>query len=141
MAEPPFVYHRRVEFADTDMAGIAHFSSLFRYMEEAEHAFLRSVGLSVHSRTDGALISWPRLSASCDFRSPARFEETVAVEVSVHELKAKTVQYRFTMHVADRVVAQGSFVVVCCRLDDDRQLQSIQIPDSIVKRLTSNNAP
>ena len=34
---------RMVEFADTDMAGIVHFSRYFRYVEEAEHAFLRSV--------------------------------------------------------------------------------------------------
>src|SRR5213078_989612 len=38
---------RRVEFADTDMAGIVHFANFFRYMESAEHEFLRSHGLSV----------------------------------------------------------------------------------------------
>ena len=32
---------RRVEFSETDAAGIVHFSNFFRYMEGAEHAFLR----------------------------------------------------------------------------------------------------
>src|SRR5688572_30626127 len=39
---------RRIEFRDTDAAGIAHFSVFFTFMEEAEHEFLRHVGLSVH---------------------------------------------------------------------------------------------
>ena len=41
---------RRVEFADTDMAGIIHFTSLFRYMEETEHAFFRSLAWSIIGR-------------------------------------------------------------------------------------------
>ena len=49
------VFHtqRFVEFSDTDMAGIAHFSAFFRYMESAEHALLRSLGLSVFQKLDG----------------------------------------------------------------------------------------
>ena len=42
-----FQLSRRVEFSDTDMAGIMHFSNFFRFMEAAETAFLRSLGLSV----------------------------------------------------------------------------------------------
>ena len=37
----PFRTTRLVEFGDTDMAGIVHFANFFRYMESAEHAFLR----------------------------------------------------------------------------------------------------
>ena len=39
---------RGVEFSDTDMAGIMHFSNFFRFMEAAEHGFFRSLGLSIH---------------------------------------------------------------------------------------------
>ena len=38
---------RRVEFSETDMAGIVHYSNFFRYMETAEHGFFRSLGYSV----------------------------------------------------------------------------------------------
>ncbi len=40
---------RRVEFRDTDAAGIVHFSAFFFYMESVEHEFLRQLGLSVHA--------------------------------------------------------------------------------------------
>ena len=38
---------RRVQFYETDMAGIVHFSWFFRYLEEAEHAMWREAGLSI----------------------------------------------------------------------------------------------
>ena len=44
----------RVEFADTDMAGIIHFASYFRYMEVTEHAFFRSLGFSIYTRAPEA---------------------------------------------------------------------------------------
>lgn len=130
----PFVYRRRVEFADTDMAGIAHFSRMFCYMEEAEHAFLRSVGLSVHEEWDGRTISWPRLSAECQYRSPVRFEEMLDITVRIAELKRKTVRYEFEAKVADRQVATGTFVVVCCEVVD-HQIRSIEIPPHIQAKL------
>ena len=45
-----FVYKRRVQFAETDLAGIVHFSTIFRYMEEAEHALWRAAGLTIAER-------------------------------------------------------------------------------------------
>ena len=64
---------RVVEFGDTDMAGIVHFANFFRFMEAAEHAFLRSLGLSVVMEIDGGKYGLPRVSASCDYLKPARF--------------------------------------------------------------------
>ena len=37
----PYRTTRRVEFRDTDAAGIVHFSAFFFYMESVEHEFLR----------------------------------------------------------------------------------------------------
>ena len=42
----PFRATRRIEFCDTDMAGMVHFSNFFRFMEFAEQEFLRARGLS-----------------------------------------------------------------------------------------------
>ncbi|MHC4993297.1 MAG: acyl-CoA thioesterase, partial [Planctomycetota bacterium] len=44
---------RTVEFFETDMAGIVHFSNYFRYMEATEHAFFRSFGATVHEQSEG----------------------------------------------------------------------------------------
>jgi len=55
-----FKHRRIIEFRDTDMAGIVHFSNFFSYMEQAEHAFLRSVDLGVFCEIDGE--SAPKVS-------------------------------------------------------------------------------
>ena len=41
-----FVMRDIVQFSETDMAGIVHFSNFFRFMERTEHAFFRSLGLA-----------------------------------------------------------------------------------------------
>ena len=76
---------RLVEFADTDMAGITHFASFYRYMESAEHELLRSLGLSVYSEIDGVPITFPRVAASCEFHSPARCEDVLDIDVTIAE--------------------------------------------------------
>ncbi len=67
-AESGFRYLRRVQFHETDQAGVAHFSWFFRYMEEAEHALWRAAGLSIDRA--GCDTGWPRVSATFDFKSP-----------------------------------------------------------------------
>ncbi|MGY8650976.1 MAG: acyl-CoA thioesterase, partial [Verrucomicrobiia bacterium] len=59
MAQHEFIITRRVEFSETDAAGIVHFANFYRYMEYAEHAFFRSLGRSI---VDLDLdIGWPRV--------------------------------------------------------------------------------
>src|SRR6516164_6390984 len=91
----PFRTKRRIEFADTDMAGIVHFANFFRFMEAAEVEFLRSRGLSVALVWEGQQIGFPRVSASCDYLRPARFEDVLDVVVRLHKLGRKSVTYAF----------------------------------------------
>ncbi|MEC8941576.1 MAG: hotdog domain-containing protein, partial [Verrucomicrobiota bacterium] len=81
-----FEYQRRVEFHETDLAGIVHFSNFYRYMETAEHEFMRSLGHPVHRQMAEAEIGWPRVSASCEFRKPARNDDILVIRVSIDEI-------------------------------------------------------
>jgi YbgC/YbaW family acyl-CoA thioester hydrolase len=85
-----FTTTRRVEFVETDAAGIVHFSAFFVYMEQAEHQLLRHLGLGVFLRDDEGEISWPRVSATCDYRGPARFEDEIQIEVTVERVGEKS---------------------------------------------------
>ena len=53
---------RRVQFHETDAAGLVHFSCFFRYMEEAEHALWWAAGLSIHP--PGTEVGFPRRATS-----------------------------------------------------------------------------
>ncbi len=134
MAEP-FRTTRLVEFHDTDMAGIMHFASFFHYMESAEHEFLRSLGLSVHTTVDGEMLSFPRVATSCQFRSPARCEDVLDIAIAISRLGSKSITYDFDFRIADREVATGRITCVCCRVIPDQPLTSVTIPADIAAKL------
>ena len=86
---------RRVEFSETDAAGMIHFSSYFLYMEQAEHELFRHLGTSVLTKDDSGTISWPRVSASCDYSRPGTFEDELQIDVGIARLGEKSVTYQF----------------------------------------------
>jgi len=124
----PFHTTRRVEFADTDMAGIVHFANFFRFMESAEVEFLRSLGLTVSMIWEGERIGLPRVSASCDFLSPVTFQDLLDVAVRVQSVGKKSITYSFEFTKEGKPVARGRVTCVCCRVLGDRQLESMEIP-------------
>ncbi len=127
---------RRVEFADTDMAGIVHFSNYFRYMESVEVDFLQSLGLSVTMRTDtGEKFGFPRVSSSCDFLVPVSFMDMLDISIRVERLGTKSVTYRFEFEKAGVLVGRGSITAVCCRFRPEKPIEAIPIPDSIRAKL------
>jgi acyl-CoA thioester hydrolase len=125
-----FSWERRVEFCETDAAGIAHFSSLILYMEQAEHALLRSVGLSVYDRSGTTGFSWPRIKVEAEFQSPARFEEVLQVLVSIEDFGNKSISYYHRIMSGDKAIATGRMKVVCCLIKDSA-LVSCEIPESV----------
>jgi len=130
-----FKTQRRVEFRDTDAAGIVHFSVFFTYMEAAEHELLRSLGLSVLDRDAAGTVTWPRVAARCDYQSAIRFDDLVTIEVHVSRLGRKSVTYSFAFTCGERQVATGEITAVCCRLGAGGELQSILIPEPLADKL------
>lgn len=131
----PFRISRFVEFADTDMAGIMHFSAFYRYMEGAEHALLRHLGFSVFNEIGGEVITFPRVTASCEFHSPARCEEVLDIDVTVRRVGTKSVTYGFAFTHKGRDVANGEMTSVCCRIPHGGAPISIPIPDAMGSKL------
>ncbi len=128
---------RRVDFCETDMAGIVHYSNFFRYMEAAEHAFFRSLGLSVVTRQVDPPLGWPRVHTECEYRQPLRFEDEVEIHLLVSEKKAKSLSYVFRfvkLNASPPVeVAHGSLTVVCV-LHQNGKMRAATIPRSIADK-------
>ena len=141
-----FSIARRVQFSETDMAGIVHFSNYFRWMEEVEHAFFRSVGLSVSMQHDGMHVGWPRVSTSCDFFGPVKFEQEVELSLRVTRLGEKSFSYEVDFLLGGRRMALGKTTSVCCEIRHNEPMGSIAIPQALRDRLvpsipTVPNAP
>jgi acyl-CoA thioester hydrolase len=127
---------RRVEFSETDMAGIVHFANFFRYMETAEHGFFRELGYSVVMDQFDPPLGWPRVHADCDYRQPLRFEDEVEIHLLVSEKKSKSLSYIFKFNKLTGTgpsrqreeVARGSLTVVCVAKQSDGKMAAVHIP-------------
>lgn len=130
MSEPgKFTTTRRVEFCDTDMAGIVHFSTFYKWMEQAEHDYFRSLGLSIVTQTgkDGTY-GWPRVMAKCRFESPAHYDDMVELRLTVVRRGVKSLTYSCEFWRDDVRLAIGDMKTVSCVVRPGEKLQSIEIP-------------
>lgn len=133
-----FKITRRVEFSDTDMAGIVHYSNFFRYMETAEHAFFRSLGYSIVTQQVDPPVGWPRVRAECEYKSPLRFEDEVEVHMLVAEKKSKALTYLFRFRKLNAnpplEVATGRLTVVCVTHAHGK-MSATSIPESLADKI------
>ncbi len=125
---------RIVQFADTDLAGVVHFSNYFRYMEEVECGFWRSLGISVNIPAGDGHIGWPRVSVSCEYARPARFEDDVELAITLTEITDKSVSFKCEFRIDGVCIATGRSSAVCCSTQGGK-FHSIIIPDEIREKL------
>jgi YbgC/YbaW family acyl-CoA thioester hydrolase len=131
-----FSLTRRVEFHETDAAGIMHFSNFYRWMEVCEHAWFRELGLAMMSTTpEGVRLGWPRRDASCSFLRPLRCGDVVRISGSVVELGNTSATYEFVFH-KDRAgnwteAARGRMTTVHVRQDSTGRMEAEPMPAGV----------
>jgi 4-hydroxybenzoyl-CoA thioesterase/acyl-CoA thioester hydrolase len=101
---------------------------------------LRSLGASVAMRDSEGEIGWPRVTASCDYRNAARFEDILDVDVSVQRLGRKSVTYGFCFTRGEVEIASGTLTAVCCRIRPGHLTESIEIPAWLAARLAGKSS-
>ena len=123
---------RRVQFHETDAAGLVHFSAFFRYMEEGEHALWRAAGLSI--APPASEIGWPRLAASFEYHRPLRFEDEFEIRMQVTAVARSTIAYRCLLTRGDEAIATGRLTIICVDKRPQEPLKPISIPPDIAAR-------
>jgi 4-hydroxybenzoyl-CoA thioesterase/acyl-CoA thioester hydrolase len=129
-----FSIQHRVQFSETDLAGIMHFSNYFRLMEEVEHAYFRSIGTSVVMQHDGMHIGWPRVAAGCEYFGPAKFEEVIDLKLRVARIGEKSFSFEVDFTIGDRRIALGKITSVCCTIEPGG-MKSIAIPAPLREKI------
>jgi acyl-CoA thioester hydrolase len=123
---------RRVQFSETDAAGLVHFSCFFRYMEDAEHALWRENGLSIHQ--PGSAIGWPRVAAAFEYHRALTFEQEFDVTIRVAEITRRAISYHCEITRDEQRIATGSLKVACVAKLPDGTMRSAEIPEDIARR-------
>lgn len=137
-----FKIRHTVQFVETDMAGIVHFSNFFRWMEACETAFYRSLKLPLISFNPGKVVGWPRVNVSCEYRAALAFGDVVEVRLLVKELRTRAVVYAFEFRKIVRgrpeakVSARGEITAVCVTNDPESgKMVSAPIPPAVRAKL------
>ncbi|MBQ8510193.1 MAG: acyl-CoA thioesterase [Clostridia bacterium] len=97
-------YVHKVDYYETDKMGITHHSNYIRWFESARIDFLDQLGISFAALEDSGLGS-PVLSVSCEYRSPARFGDTVQVAVKLMECGGIRFRFAYAVTLPDGTLA------------------------------------
>lgn len=129
-------HHLRVAFADTDAAGIVHFSNYLRYLAEAEEALARKHGIPYVETGPQGLRGWPRVRVECDYRQPLRHGDEVDIDIAVDQVGETSLTYRAVFLRHDGVlVAEARMVVVRAGMAPDGRVGTLTIDGDLRKRL------
>lgn len=138
-----FAERRRVEFHETDLAGIAHFSNYFRWMEATENAFLKSIGIPLIEQSGTSFRGWPRVRASAKFQQPVTYGDDITIQLWIDEVRDRSVAWRFTVirhrdGEPDTKAATGTTTTVYAEKDaGSPELRALEITETIRRRLNS----
>ncbi|MFP4068557.1 MAG: acyl-CoA thioesterase [Opitutales bacterium] len=132
---------RRIEFSETDMAGLVHFSNFFRYMETAERDFFEAAGVDLIHTRPGESVGWPRSRAECKFSAPIRFGDTIDIHLAVKTVKDRGIDYQFRIYRRNEDgsrthAAKGHLSTVLTKLTPEGELRSIELPPHVRERIT-----
>ena len=124
---------RRIQFYETDLAGVVHFSWYLRYMEEAEHALWREAGLSIVPKDHA--VGFPRVAAAIEYKAPLHFEDVVEVWIRITAITRRSITYKSKITCGDGeiTIATGTITAVCVD-KTARPLKSVDIPAEIRNR-------
>ncbi|HSS48673.1 MAG TPA: thioesterase family protein [Thermoanaerobaculia bacterium] len=127
-------FRRQVEYVDTDMSGIMHFSRYLVFMENTEHAFLAALGARVQWREGEREMTFPRVAVACEYHSPSRFGDELEVHLRVLRKGTKSLTYGFEITRGGAAVARGRTTCACCELGPEG-LQPVPIPAWLAERI------
>lgn len=134
------VYRKKVEFSETDMAGIAHFSAFFRWMEAAEAELFEALGAKLISTESGVTAGWPRVRVSCKYHAPVHFRDEIETHIFIKEVKIRALEYTFRFYrlggSKPEHVATGSMTTIfALRTADANMIESAAIKPELTEAL------
>jgi acyl-CoA thioester hydrolase len=121
----------RVRLPETDAVGIAFHGWFFTYFEVGRMDYLRNLGLAENNRPIKDFMNVV-VNSTCDFISPARFDDPLVVKVRIADIGNSSFQFEFLVYHKreNRLVAKGKTVHVAI---DSATWKPIRVPDEFRK--------
>lgn len=132
----------RVQWGDTDAAGIVFYPNYFRWFDHAGLEYLRALGLPLETLIAQHQIILPIIDAGCRFHRPARYSDLLTIETTITEMRPRTFRFEHRVTSAGEITGIGYEVRGCVRSParTDGKLELIALPEEICSRL-ADEAP
>jgi acyl-CoA thioester hydrolase len=102
----------RVRFCDTDLMGIVHHANYFAFFEAGRVEWLRKRGVT-YATWAARGTHLPVVEASVKYRAAARFDDVLAIETRLSEVRAASLRFDYRIHRDETFIAEGSTRLAC----------------------------
>ena len=127
----------RVIYGDTDQMGVVYYANYLRFMEAGRNEFIRAQGLGYRDFEARFSLRLPVADAAVSYKLPARYDDVVAVETSLAELKRVSVRFTYRIVRGEELLATGETVHACVDLEGRIR----RLPAELVALLAPNPDP
>jgi len=122
----------RVIYGDTDQMGVVYYANYLRYFEAARNEFIRAKGLRYRDFEAQHGLLLPVAEAHVSYRTPARYDDLLAVEISLAEARRASARFEYRILRDGEVVATGHTVHACVDLEGRVR----RMPRELLERLS-----
>ena len=126
----------RVIYGDTDQMGVVYYANYLRFFEAGRNEYIRAHGLRYRDFEERFGLRLPVAEASVSYRAPARYDDVVAVETSIAELRRASARFEYRIVRGAELLATGHTVHACVDLDGRIR----RLPQELLERLADGAA-
>jgi acyl-CoA thioester hydrolase len=122
----------RVIYGDTDQMGVVYYGTYLRYLEAGRNEFIRARGLRYRDFEERFGLRLPVAEVGVSYRLPARYDDVIAVETSLGELRRASARFEYRILRGEELLATGHTVHACVDLDGRVR----RLPDELLALLS-----
>ena len=122
----------RVYWEDTDAGGVVYYANYLKFMERARSEWLRALGFEQDELRDGAGVIFVVRRVEVDYLAPARFNDVIDVDVSVHEVGRASLSVKQTLTRGPTRLVSAQVRLACV---DASHFKPVKIPQPILQAL------
>ncbi|PKM99961.1 MAG: acyl-CoA thioesterase [Elusimicrobia bacterium HGW-Elusimicrobia-2] len=120
----------KIYYQDTDCGGVVYYANYLTYFERARTEFLRELGADISELMERGIFFLVG-RAEIDYISPARYGETVIVEVQAGKSTGASIEllYEIKEKASLRSIVKGKTLLVCVGKD----MKPMRLPEEMRK--------
>ncbi len=121
----------RVIYGDTDRMGVVYYANYLRFFEAGRNEFVRAKGLRYRDFEETHRLMLPVVEAAVQYRSPAHYDDLIAVETSLTEMKRASARFAYRVVRGAELLATGHTVHACVDFDGRVQRMPRELRDRL----------